>query len=206
MAYHLLDIYTTFGAPVILQSDNGSEFVNSVIAELHEMWPSVKIVHGKSRHSQSQGSVERANRDVESILATWMAENNTPDWPSGLKFVQFQKNRALHSGIGRSPYEAIFGSQAACGLTSISIPTETVDGIHSEEDLVLALTTDNSERPIHPTSHHAEKSESQNCTTCSTLLTEERAKSKCLTCIRLESIQNNRKRQVNASKSTLRKC
>lgn len=62
-------------------SDNGREFVNSTITELHNMWEDVKIVHGKPRHSQSQGSVERANRDVEDMLATWMAENNSTDWP-----------------------------------------------------------------------------------------------------------------------------
>lgn len=98
IAFNLLEIYTTFGAPLILHSDNGREFVNSVLVELHTMWPEVKIVHGKPRHSQSQGSVERANRDIEGILGAWMDENNTQDWPNGLKFVQFKKNRALHSG------------------------------------------------------------------------------------------------------------
>ncbi|XP_022907046.2 KRAB-A domain-containing protein 2-like [Onthophagus taurus] len=85
VAYYLFDIYTTFGAPVILHSDNGREFVNSVLTELHAMWNDIKVVHGKPRHSQSQGSVERANRDIEEMLATWMAENNSNDWPSGLK-------------------------------------------------------------------------------------------------------------------------
>lgn len=98
VAHNLLDIYTTFGAPAILHSDNGREFVNNTINELHAMWGDVKIVHGKPRHSQSQGSVERANRDVEDMLATWMAENKSSDWPSGLKFIQFRKNRAFHSG------------------------------------------------------------------------------------------------------------
>jgi len=32
----------------------------------------LKIVHGKPRHSQSQGSVERANQDIENMLATWL--------------------------------------------------------------------------------------------------------------------------------------
>jgi len=36
------------------------------------MWNNLKIVHGKSRHSQSQGSVERANQDIQNILTTWM--------------------------------------------------------------------------------------------------------------------------------------
>lgn len=35
IAFHILDIYTTFGAPLILHSDNGREFVNSLLVELH---------------------------------------------------------------------------------------------------------------------------------------------------------------------------
>ena len=98
IAYNLIDIYTFFGASAILQSDNGREFVNPVINELHIMWNEVKIVHGKPRHSQSQGSVERANRDVQEMLAAWMGDNKCSDWPSALRFIQFKKNRAFHSG------------------------------------------------------------------------------------------------------------
>ena len=54
--------------PLILQSDNGTEFVNSFITELSAMWNGLKIVHGKPRHCESQGSVERANRDIEDML------------------------------------------------------------------------------------------------------------------------------------------
>ena len=98
VAYHLLNIYLDFGAPILLHSDNGREFVNQVISDLHLMWPEAKIVHGKPRHSQSQGSVERANRDIEEMLSAWMEQNNSRNWPTGVKFIQFQKNRALHSG------------------------------------------------------------------------------------------------------------
>jgi zinc finger BED domain-containing protein 5/7/8/9 len=56
VAYVLIDIFITFGAPVILQSDNGREFANKVI-ELCSMWEELKIVHGKPRHSQSQVKV-----------------------------------------------------------------------------------------------------------------------------------------------------
>ena len=72
IACQLLDIFRIFGAPSILQSDNGREFVNSVITELSAMWNGLKIVHGKPRHSQSQGSVERANRDIKDMLMTWL--------------------------------------------------------------------------------------------------------------------------------------
>ena len=76
IAYQLLDIFSIFGAPSITQSDNGREFVNSVITELSAMWDGLKIVHGKSRHSQSQGSVELANRDIEDMLMTWLHSNS----------------------------------------------------------------------------------------------------------------------------------
>ena len=39
IAYKLLDIFSIFGTPSILQSDNGREFVNPVITELcNERW------------------------------------------------------------------------------------------------------------------------------------------------------------------------
>ncbi|XP_060842993.1 KRAB-A domain-containing protein 2-like [Rhopalosiphum padi] len=134
VAYVLIDIFTTFGAPAILQSDNGREFANKVIIELCSMWEELKIVHGKPRHSQSQGSVERANQDIQNILATWLADNNSRKWSEGLKFVQFMKNRSFHHGTKRSPYEAMFGTHAKVGLKSTQIPTDLISTLKSEED------------------------------------------------------------------------
>ncbi|KAK4293673.1 hypothetical protein Pmani_033644 [Petrolisthes manimaculis] len=93
VAFHLLDIFLLFGAPVILQSDNGSEFTSQVITELKEVWPKLTLVHGKPRHPQSQGSVERANGDIKYMLVEWMAYNDSQDWPTGIKFVQFQEKQ-----------------------------------------------------------------------------------------------------------------
>jgi transposase InsO family protein len=143
VAFHLLDIFLLFGAPVVLQSDNGSEFTSQVITELKEVWPKLTLVHGKPRHPQSQGSVERANGDIKDMLVAWMADNDSEDWPTGIKFVQFQKNSALHSGIKCSPYSAMFGCEARVGLTTSSLPVEVIARMESEEDL-LAVT------PVRP--------------------------------------------------------
>jgi transposase InsO family protein len=32
------------------------------------MWNGVKIVHGRARHPQSQGSVERCNQDIKQLI------------------------------------------------------------------------------------------------------------------------------------------
>ncbi|XP_039315021.1 KRAB-A domain-containing protein 2-like isoform X2 [Solenopsis invicta] len=73
------------------------------------MWLELSIVHGKPRHSQSQGSVERANQDVQKILFAWVEDNKTNRWSEGLKFCQVQKNCAYHTGIRQTPFEVMFG-------------------------------------------------------------------------------------------------
>lgn len=158
VAYILLDIFTTFGAPCILQSDNGREFVNKVIEELCSMWEELKIVHGKPRHSQSQGSVERANQDVENMLATWLTDNKTNKWSEGLKFVQFMKNRSLHHGIKCSPYEAMFGTRAKIGLKSTSLPESIIHKLKSDEDLETALNSIKTTHEINAEKHIEKKS------------------------------------------------
>ena len=69
VAYRLMNIFFfMFGVPFILQSDNGREFANEIIQNLADVWPGMKLVHGKSRHSQSQGFVQRSNQDVRDKL------------------------------------------------------------------------------------------------------------------------------------------
>ena len=107
------------------------------------MWPGCKLVHGKPRHSQSQGSVERTNQDVESILACRLKENDTSHWAEGLRFVQFQKNTRHHRGIGRSPYKALFGENRYNGSRGAELPNEVWEQIETEEQLAEALNVTN---------------------------------------------------------------
>ncbi|XP_041369644.1 KRAB-A domain-containing protein 2-like [Gigantopelta aegis] len=117
VAFQLLDIFLLLGAPCVLQSDNGSEFTAHVITELKVLWPELVMVHGKPRHPQSPGSVERANCDIKDMLVCWLGDNNTTEWTVGLKFVQFQKNSSLHSGIKCSPFAALLDSGARTGVS-----------------------------------------------------------------------------------------
>ena len=131
----------------IWQSDNGREFTANVIKELKDLWPDCCIVHGKPRHPQSQGSVERGNADIKDMLIIWMRENNSTSWKVGLKFVQFNKNNSHHSGINRTPYKAMFGSDAKMGLTSSPLPQEILSTLSTEEDLVAHLENKQTQDP-----------------------------------------------------------
>ncbi|CAJ0957877.1 unnamed protein product, partial [Mesorhabditis belari] len=48
-----------------------------MVKELVNRWSACQIVHGRPRHSQSQGSVERANQDLERILCTQLREEKS---------------------------------------------------------------------------------------------------------------------------------
>ena len=135
VALELLKVFLDFGAPHILQNDNGREFTAGVIQELSAMQPDCKIVHGIPRHPQSQGSVERCNQDVENMLRAWMNDNGSTDWVIGCRFVQWQKNGSKHRVIRRSLYTALFGTEQKLGLGSTNIPPNILEKLHSEEDL-----------------------------------------------------------------------
>ena len=139
VAYQLVDIFLLIGAPHILQSDNGAEFTASVIAELKLLWPDLHLVHGKPRHPQSQGSVERLNCDIKDMLIAWLHDNNSTEWPVGLKFVQFSKNISYHAGIMQTPYEALFGVKPRIGLRTTALPDEVLEQLVSEDDLLAAF-------------------------------------------------------------------
>ena len=140
VAFQLIDIFLLFGAPQILQSDNGSEFTAHIISELKLLWTDLLLVLGKPRHPHSQGSVERLNCDVKDILTAWLGDNHSKDWPSGLRFVQFQKNSSYHSGIKQSPYKALFGIEPRIGLRSNILPLEVTKYMESEEELYAAYS------------------------------------------------------------------
>jgi len=61
-----------------------TEFCNKILECVTQLWPEIKMVNGKPKHSQSQGSVERANQDIENMLTTWMADNQTNKWSEGV--------------------------------------------------------------------------------------------------------------------------
>ena len=149
--HQLLDIFSIFGAPSILQSDNGRKFVKSVITELSALWGGLKIVHEKPRHSQSQESVERANRDIEDMLMTWLQSNSATHCGDGLRFIQVMKNRAYYEGIKCSPYSTMFDQPMKVGLKTSNLPDDAIDDIFVEKELEKIVSGQDGDEQNDPT-------------------------------------------------------
>lgn len=110
----LKEIFTTIGAPRIIQTDNGGEFVNKDFKTyLQTHWPCIQQhIRGSPYHPQSQGSVERANGHVKSMLKKYLFDNKNCTIKYILPILQYQKNIWENRTIKMSPYKAVFGKDA----------------------------------------------------------------------------------------------
>ncbi|KAL4131012.1 hypothetical protein QTP88_008372 [Uroleucon formosanum] len=119
------------------------EKYNELIEIISELKAGRKKKDSKDFHlikSQSQGSVERANQDIENMLTTWMQDDKNRHWREGLRFIQLMKNRAYHSGIKMSPYEALFGCKIKIGLNTSNLPYDVIKQSQNIENEVSADT------------------------------------------------------------------
>ena len=76
-------VFSIFGLPSILQSDNGREFINKLIEEVISSWPGqVQLVSGRPRHPQSQGLIEQAQERMISAKVVESGDKSPPwiDW------------------------------------------------------------------------------------------------------------------------------
>ena len=68
-----------------------------------------------------------------------MATQKTKHWAGLFPMIQLQKNSRYHSGIGRSPLQALTGRSPSFGLEGLNLPDEVTDLLQTEEDLQRAL-------------------------------------------------------------------
>ena len=82
-------VFSFFGLRYLLQSDNGTEFVNSLIYETLKIWPGKgKIINGSPRKPWVQSCVERYNACVEEMISYRKEESKRNDWVSWLGQIQ----------------------------------------------------------------------------------------------------------------------
>ena len=82
-------VLSVFGLPSVLQSGNGSEFMNETLRSTIILWPGkCKIINGSPGHSQSQGLVEQGNRTIELMISASDTDNGSTEWAKWLPEIQ----------------------------------------------------------------------------------------------------------------------
>ncbi|CAC5369855.1 unnamed protein product [Mytilus coruscus] len=106
-----------FGSPLQLHSDQGRSFEAKLFQDLCDL---LKIDKTKStsQHPQSNGSVERFNRTLLSML-TFYCQNDQRNWDEILPQVMMAYRSSVHASTGQTPNMMMFGR-------NIFLPMEAV--------------------------------------------------------------------------------
>ena len=124
----LAEIFNLFGAPKILQSDNGGEFRGKEFVNyFRRFWPDVRLIRSSPYHPQSQGSVERANGQIKRMIMACVHHGVfNYNFPEILSYIQYVKNTSYHRIIKCTPYKAMFGQDV--------VVEQNIENIFENED------------------------------------------------------------------------
>jgi len=137
VAPRLFKLFCTIGFPKIIQSDNGTEFKNSIVEILTSQ---LEMDHRLTTpyHPRANGVAERNVRSLKDILQKSL-EGNIADWDRHLPMVQLQMNTRVASLHGSSPF-ALFYGRSFAGISDFSSAQSQLLSVSALNDRLKYLT------------------------------------------------------------------
>lgn len=100
-------MFTTFGIPHEIQSDQGSNFTSDLFkAVLKEL--GITQTLSTAYHPQSQGALERCHQTLKSMLRKFCYEREQ-EWDEALPYMLFAIRETPSESLGVSPFEMLYG-------------------------------------------------------------------------------------------------
>ena len=113
-------VFTRYGLPIELVSDQGKHFINEVIEYLLAEF---MVIHRRSApyHPQANGQAESTNKILCTAL-TKIVEGSCSDWEKKLHNVLWAYRTACKTTIGTTPFNLVFGLDAILPIEFL-VPT-----------------------------------------------------------------------------------
>ena len=92
--------------PKVIQSDNGSEFINEVMKTIVDLFLMERRT-SLAYHSRANGVTERFNRTIQDILRKLVSDEG--EWDLALPYATYAYNNSPHEATGESPFYVAYG-------------------------------------------------------------------------------------------------
>lgn len=114
------NVFTRYGLPIEIVSDQGVHFINEVIEFLLAVF---MVLHKRSApyHPQANGQAESTNKTLCTALTKVVSESRT-DWETKLSSVLWAYRVAYKVAVGTTPFELVYGLNAILPIDFL-VPT-----------------------------------------------------------------------------------
>ena len=132
IAEKMIEVFARVGVPREILTDQGSNFVSQLLAELYRLLQ-VKPIRTSPYHPQTDGLVERFNKTLKAMLRKTASEDGK-DWDRMIPYLLFAYREVPQSSTGFSPFELLYGRDVRGRLDVLKETWEA--GQKSEESVV----------------------------------------------------------------------
>ena len=131
----LVHVFSRYGTPVQLLSDQGREFQSELFAQLMK-WLEIEKLRTTAYKPSTNGMVERFHRTLNTMLGKVVSESQR-DWDECLPFVMAAYRASPHSSTGYSPNRLFLGRENRMPVdVAMGLPREEVNGGQHVDDYV----------------------------------------------------------------------
>jgi len=120
-------LFSRFGMPNQLHSDQGRNFESKLFSELTKL-AGIRRTRTTPFHPRSDGQTERMNRTILAMLRA-TAYDNPGDWPDKLPMIMAAYRMTPHSTTGVTPNYAMLGREVRLPCSLIATPPEETQNL-----------------------------------------------------------------------------
>ena len=107
VAEGLFDIFSRLGCPKLVLSDQGTQFMSSVMTEVFRLL-GIKSIRTSPYHAQSNGMCERLNGTLKQMLRRVAAES-PKNWDRYVPAILWSYREVVQESTGFSPFQLLYG-------------------------------------------------------------------------------------------------